>query len=268
MRYPITLRIGSALVLALGLGLAGCTRAPSGVPPPEPTTIPVSYPAQREITDFVEFTGRTEAIESVDIRPRTTGYLVKIPFKEGSEVKAGDLLFVIDQRPYQAQLDQALGQVDLYQAQLKLAKVTLARDLAINVKVPNSISRQQLDQDQASVEAADAQVRAFEKNMEVYKLNQEFTKVISPISGMVSRYYLTIGNLVNQDQTLLTTVVSLDPMYAYFDVDEPTLLRVRKAVIEGKIKPRESGANCRCSWGCKVRKASRTKGKLTSSTTS
>ena len=96
MRYTINLRIGSALVLALGLGLAGCTRAPSGVPPPEPTTIPVSYPAQREITDFVDFTGRTEAIESVDIRPRTTGYLVRIPFKEGSDVKAGDLLFVID----------------------------------------------------------------------------------------------------------------------------------------------------------------------------
>ena len=241
MRYTINLRIGSALVLALGLGLAGCTRAPSGVPPPEPTTIPVSYPAQREITDFVDFTGRTEAIESVDIRPRTTGYLVKIPFKEGSDVKAGDLLFVIDQRPYQAQLDQALGQVDLYQAQLKLAKVTLARDMAINRLTPNAISRQQLDQDQASVEQADVQVRAFEKNMEVYKLNQEFTKVISPISGMVSRYYLTVGNLVNQDQTLLTTVVSLDPMYAYFDVDEPTILRVRKAIIEGKIKPRQSG---------------------------
>src|SRR5208337_4828777 len=111
---------------------------------------------------------------------------------------------------------------------------------AVNVKVPNSISRQQLDQDQASVEATDAQVRAFEKNMEVYKLNQEFTKVISPISGMVSRYYLTLGNLVNQDQTLLTTVVSLDPMYAYFDVDEPTLLRVRKAVIEGKMRARRA----------------------------
>jgi multidrug efflux system membrane fusion protein len=240
MRYSITLRITSALVLALGLGLEGCTRAPSGLPPPEPTSIPVSYPVQRETTDFVDFTGRTEAIQSVDIRPRTTGYLVKIPFKEGSEVKEGDLLFVIDQRPYQAQLDQASGQVDLYQAQLKLAKVTLARDLAINVKVPNSISRQQLDQDQASVEAAEAQVRAFEKNMEVYKLNHEFTRVISPISGMVSRFYLTIGNLENQDQTLLTTVVSLDPIYAYFDVDEPTILRVRKAIIEGKMKPRQS----------------------------
>jgi multidrug efflux system membrane fusion protein len=220
----------------------GCARRQPQVAPSDPVAIPVSKPVTREITDAVEFTGRTEAIQSVDIRPRTTGYLVKIPFKEGSEVKAGDLLFVIDQRPYQAQLDQAAGQVDLYRAQLKLAKVTLARDRAINNLTPNAISRQQLDQDQAGVEQADAQVKAFEKNMEVYKLNQEFTKVISPINGMVSRYYLTVGNLVNQDQTLLTTVVSLDPIYAYFDVDEPTILRIRKAVNEGKIKPRQSGA--------------------------
>ena len=118
------------------------------------------------------------------------------------------------------------------------------------------------------MEEADAQVKAYEKNMEVYKLNQEFTRVVSPIDGMVSRYYLTVGNLVNQDQTLLTTVVSLDPMYAYFDVDEPTLLRIRKAINEGKIKPRESGTSSRSSWGCKARKASRTKGKSISSTTS
>ena len=84
-------------------------------------------------------------------------------------------------------------------------------------------------------------MKAYEKNMEVYRLNQEFTRVVSPIDGMVSRYYLTVGNLVNQDQTLLTTVVSLDPMYAYFDVDEPTVLRVRKAINEGRVKPRASG---------------------------
>src|SRR5437764_10463269 len=239
MRFlPLSCLVWPSLaVVALA---AGCARRQPQVAPPDPVAIPVSKPVTREITDAVEFTGRTEAIQSVDIRPRTTGYLVKIPFKEGSEVKAGDLLFVIDQRPYQAQLDQSAGQVDLYQAQLKLAKVTLARDLAINNITPNAISRQQLDQDRAAVEQADAQVKAFEKNMEVYKLNQEFTKVVSPISGMVSRYYLTVGNLVNQDQTLLTTVVSLDPMYAYFDVDEPTILRVRKAINEGKIKPRES----------------------------
>ena len=105
---------------------------------------------------------------------------------------------------------------------------------------PNSVSRQQIDQEEAAVEEADARVKAYEKNMRVYELNHEFTKVISPIDGMVSRYYLTLGNLVNQDQTLLTTVVTLDPIYAYFDMDEPTLLRIRKAINEGKIQPKRS----------------------------
>ena len=105
---------------------------------------------------------------------------------------------------------------------------------------PNAVSRQQLDQEEAAVEEADARVKAYEKNMRVYELNHEFTKVISPISGMISRYYLTLGNLVNQDQTLLTTIVSLDPIYAYFDMDEPTLLRIRKAINEGKLEPKRS----------------------------
>ncbi len=219
---------------------AGCARKPPQVARAETVSIPVSKPVVREVTDFVDFTGRTDAIQSVDIRPRTTGYLVKMEFEEGAEVKAGDLLFVIDPRPYQAQLDQAVGQVNLYQAQLKLARTTLSRDRAINNMTPNSISRQQIDQDEAAVEEADARVKAYEKNKEVYKLNHEFTRVVAPISGMVSRYYLTLGNLVNQDQTLLTTIVSLDPMYAYFDMDEPTLLRIRKAINEGKIKPKRA----------------------------
>jgi membrane fusion protein, multidrug efflux system len=233
--------------LALGLfcssmvAVGGCQRNPTAVAPSQPPVIPVSQPVRREVTDYVDFTGRTEAVESVDIRPRVTGYLVKMLFKEGSIVKAGDLLFVVDPRPYQAQLDQAKGQVNLYQAQLKLARTIYARDLALNARVSNSVSQEQLDQDHATVEEADARVKATEKNMEVYELNHEFTEVVSPIDGQVSRYYLTLGNLVNQDQTLLTTVVSLDPMYAYFDVDEPTLLRVRRAINEGRIKRHRDG---------------------------
>src|SRR5271157_5131237 len=234
MTYPSSSRL--IWLCATMAVLPGCARRPLQVAPPEAVTIPVSKPVVREVTDFVDFTGRTDAIQSVDIRPRTTGYLVKMPFEEGAEVKAGDLLFVIDTRPYQAQLDQAIGQVNLYQAQLKLARTTLARDMAINHMTPNSISRQQIDQDDAAVDEADARVKAYEKNKEVYRLNHEFTNVVAPISGMVSRYYLTLGNLVNQDQTLLTTIVSLDPMYAYFDMDEPTLLRIRKAINEGKMK--------------------------------
>jgi multidrug efflux system membrane fusion protein len=175
----------------------------------------------------------------VDIRPRATGYLTKMPFQEGAEVKAGELLFVVDPRPYEAQLDQAQGQVDLYKASLKVARITLARDLAVNQRVPNSISQQLIDQQQALVDEAEARVRAAEKSAELYTLNHEFTRVTSPIDGQISRYYLTLGNLVNQDTTLLTTVVSVDPMYAYFEMDEPTLLRIRRAEYEGKIKPSE-----------------------------
>jgi membrane fusion protein, multidrug efflux system len=228
-------------VLSSAVVVTGCTRQPPRPAPVQPLAIPVSKPVSRMITDYVDFTGRTEAVQSVDIRPRTTGYLVKMPFTEGSDVKAGDLLFEIDPRPYQAQLDQAAGQVNLYQAQLKLARTTYARDRAINQITPGAVSQQQLDQDVAALDEADARVKAYEKNMEVYRLNHEFTKVVSPINGMVSRYYLTLGNLVNQDQTLLTTIVSLDPMYAYFDLDEPTMLRIRRAINEGRLRPRSRG---------------------------
>jgi multidrug efflux system membrane fusion protein len=232
--------LGPCLILASAL--TGCSRAAPQPAPPEPPAIPVSRPVVREVTEYVDFTGRTEAVQSVDVRPRTTGYLEEMPFKEGSEVKKGDLLFVIDPRPYQAQYDQAVGLVDLYKAQLKLARTTYARDRAINNMTPGAISRQQLDQDAAAVEEAEARVNAYQKNLEVYRLNQEFTRVVSPIHGMVSRYYLTLGNLVNQDQTLLTTVVSLDPIYGYFDVDEPTVIRVRKGINEGRVPSRASGA--------------------------
>jgi len=219
----------------------GCQANRPKVASAEAPAVPVSHPLRREVTDFVDFTGRTEAVHSVDIRPRVTGYLVKMPFKEGAEVKQGDLLFVVDPRPYKAQVDQAQGQVDLYQASLKLAKTTLARDRAINSLSPGSVSKQQFDQEQAAVDEADARVKAYEKAMEFSKLSHEFTRVTSPIDGQISRYYLTLGNLVNQDQTLLTTVVSTDPMYAYFEMDEPTLLRIRRAVNAGTIKLPEHG---------------------------
>ena len=211
------------------------------LPPAEPPAIPVSHPVARSVADYVDFTGRTNAIESVDVRARVSGYLVKMPFKEGAEVKKGQLLFEVDPRPYQAQYDQAEGQVNLYKAQLALAKANYARDQEV-AKTPGAVSVQQLDQDKAAVDEADAAVKAFQASLEVYKLNLSFTKVDSPIDGQVSRYFMTLGNLVVQDQTLLTTVVSLDPIYVYFDVDEGTVLRVRRAINEGTIQPYQKGA--------------------------
>jgi membrane fusion protein, multidrug efflux system len=225
------------VILAVALGLAGadgCHPSPSQVAPAEAPTFPVSKPVQREVTDFVDFTGRTDPVGAVDVRPRVTGYLEKMPFKEGSDVKKDDLLFEIDPRPYEAQLAQAQSQVTLTEAQFKLAQATYARDSSVGVN--GAVSRQELDQDKAAVDEADARVKAAKAAVDVYKLNLEFTKVKAPIDGQISRYYLTAGNLVNQDQTLLTTIVSLDPMYVFFDVDEPTLLRLRRARNEGLIK--------------------------------
>jgi multidrug efflux system membrane fusion protein len=221
--------------LLLGATAAGCQQGTPKVAEAETPVVPVSHPIEREVTDYVEFTGRTDAVQSVNIIARVTGYLVQMPFKEGSEVKAGDLLFEIDPRPYQAQYDQAKSQVTLYQAQLELAKTTLARYHALDKSTPGAVSQQALDQYKAAVTEAEARVNAQQKSLEVYTLNKEFTRVVSPIDGQVSRYYLTLGNLVNQDQTLLTTVVSLDPMYAYCDMDERTLLQIRRAIAEGKI---------------------------------
>jgi multidrug efflux system membrane fusion protein len=193
---------------------------------------------QREVTDFVDFTGRTDPVGAVDVRPRVTGYLEKMPFKEGAEVKKDDLLFEIDPRPYEAQLASAQSQVTLNEAQLKLAQATYARDASAGA---GAVSRQELDQDKAAVDEADARVKAAKAAVDVYKLNLEFTRVKAPIDGQISRYYLTAGNLVNQDQTLLTTIVSLDPMYVFFDVDEPTLLRLRRARNEGLLKADAKG---------------------------
>jgi multidrug efflux system membrane fusion protein len=239
----MTIRILAAVPcfgLILAAGMTGCDQKTPQVAPAEVPVVPVSQPVQRQVTDYVDFTGRINAVESVNIIPRVTGYLVKMPFKEGSEVKVGDLLFQVDPRPYKAQLDQAEGQVTLYKAQLKLARTTLARDKEI-AKTPGAVSLQQLDQDQAAVDEAEARVKAYQASTEVYKLNLDFTNVTAPINGQVGRYFLTLGNLVNQDQTLLTTVVSLDPMHVYLDMDESTLLRIRKAINEGKIKRYQEG---------------------------
>jgi len=234
-----TLWPARSLAVLLGLLLAavaaGCRSKTREVGATAVPVVPVSHPAQRVVTDYVDFTGRTDAVQSVNIIARVTGYLTQMPFKEGSEVKAGDLLFEIDPRPYQAQFDQAKSQVDLDQAQLDLAKTTLARYQALARTTPGAVSEQALDQYKAAVAEAEARVVAQKKSLDVYQLNKEFTRVVSPIDGQVSRYYLTLGNLVNQDQTLLTTVMSLDPMYVYFDMDESTLLQMRTAIAEGKM---------------------------------
>jgi membrane fusion protein, multidrug efflux system len=227
------------LLIPAGLLLAalGCQKATPQVAPAEVPAVPVANPVERVVTDYVDFTGRTSAVNSVNIIPRVTGYITKLPFREGSEVEKGDLLFEIDPQPYRAQYDQAQSQVALYEASRNLAQITRDRYEELDKTKPGSVSKQELDQYRAAFIEAEARVSAAKKSLEVYQLNLAFTRVTAPIDGQVSGYYLTLGNLVNQDQTLLTTVVSLDPMYVNFDMDERTLVQIRQAIYEGKITP-------------------------------
>ncbi|HEV8003953.1 MAG TPA: efflux RND transporter periplasmic adaptor subunit [Planctomycetaceae bacterium] len=228
-------------IACLLASIGGCAEAPAQLAPSQPPAVPVSKPVQQEVTDYVDFTGRTDAVQAVNVIARVTGYLVQMPFKEGSEVMKDQLLFEIDPRPYQDQLSLGQAQLATYKAQQQLADADFVR--ATRLIKDKTISEQQFEQYKSTKEQAASQVQSAQANIAIYKLNLEFTRVTSPIDGRVSRYYLTLGNLVNQDQTLLTTVVSQDPMYAYFDTDEPTLLRVRRAVAEGKIKPAVANKN-------------------------
>ncbi len=168
---------------------------------------------------------------------RVTGYLNKVCFQEGAEVKNGDLLFEIDPRPFQAQYDQATSQIKLCEADLKFRKADLER---VNLLLKqNAISQSDFDQSVAAHDKAAAALSTAEASAEEARLNLDFTKLFSPIDGEISRALITQGNLVTADQTLLTTVVSVDPMYVYFDIDEPTILRIQQGIREGAIKMRE-----------------------------
>jgi membrane fusion protein, multidrug efflux system len=240
----------SLAVAALGaFALAGCHSEPTGNTEEKLPKVRVQHPVEKEIVDYEYFTGRCEAPESVDLRARVTGYLVpwnfdkrssEAPRKEfnfvpGEEVKVNQVLFKIDQRPYKAEYDMAVAQIALTKAQLQLAIADYARAKEV-AKTPGAISQQDVDKYFAAQGAAAAQVQAAEANAEKAKLNLQFTDVISPINGVVSRNLLSVGNLVNADTTLLTTIVSEDPMYVYFDVDELTVLRVQQLLRENKLK--------------------------------
>jgi membrane fusion protein, multidrug efflux system len=244
LAMPLRMARGYLAVLFAATSLtavAGCHEQAAELAPPQAPAVPVSKPVQQQITDYVDFTGRTDAVQAVNIIPRVTGYLVQMPFREGSEVKKGQLLFEIDPRPYQDQLAIGEAQLAVDKAQQELANANLVR--ATKLIKEKTIDQQQFEQYKAAKEQADAQVQSAEASIAYYQLQLGFTRITSPIDGQVSRYYLTLGNLVNQDQTLLTTVESRDPMYAYFDTDETTILRLRRAIAEGKAKPAVTNKN-------------------------
>ncbi len=230
---------GGACLASL-LMAAGCRREEATAESTAPPIIPVSRPVRRQVTNYVYYTGRLDAVQSVDVRPRVTGYLTQMPFHEGGDVKAGDLLFEVDPRQYQAQYDAARAQVDQYDANYRLARAENARSRAI-VRLANSaISPEELEKSASQEAQALASLNVAKASLKLYELNLSFTKVTAPIDGHISRYFYTIGNLVTADSTVLTTIVTVDPMWAYFDMDELTIQRVRKAIAAGKIPVRET----------------------------
>jgi multidrug efflux system membrane fusion protein len=243
----------SSLLFSLTF-LAGCDRAAALPGSTDALVVPVAKPIQAKVRDYVYYTGRTNAKEAVTIVPRVTGYLEKMPFKEGAEVKGpvldkggkvidpGTLLFEIDDRPYKAQFEAATAAVKQNEASVRYAVATNTRFKLLDKDQKGAVSEQQLEQYQAQEDIAKANFKLAEANLESAKLNLAWTKVYSPIDGIISRYYMTSGNLVNQDVTQLTTIVRMDPMYANFDVDEPTLLRIRQAINDGKIRDPQGGS--------------------------
>jgi len=221
------------LIGAISVGWAGCNQpsAQQAAPPPPPVT--VAKPVTKEIVEWDEYTGRTAAVQSVNITSRVSGYLYNITFRAGDVVNQSDLLFVIDPRPYQAAYDQANGQLRQAEAQQKLNNLNLER--ADELRAKNVIAKQDYDNAVSQKAVCDAQVIAAQAAVESAQLNLNFTYIKAPVTGRIGTEQVTVGNLVQADSTLLTTLVSVDPIYAYFNVDERSELKYRQLAREGKL---------------------------------
>jgi RND family efflux transporter MFP subunit len=224
-----TRRLAVPGVLSLaGLSLAALTlgRAKEPAVQPQLQAVTVANVAERQVAEWDEFTGRLQAVDQVEIRPRVSGYIKRVTFDEGQEVKKGEVLFEIDPRPYEAELARAEAQLEQARSAASLAKSEVQR--AGKLVEVQAISREEYDSRTSAEVQGGAQVRAAEAAVETARLNLEWTRVRSPIAGRVSNAAVTAGNLVqggSTDGTPLTTVVSLDSMYLYFDSDEQTYLR-------------------------------------------
>jgi len=216
---PVIFLVCAATLLTSSFG---CRR--QGTPEPPPPTVTVTPVQERETQDFVVFTGRTEAVETVDVRARVSGYLIETKFRDGQDVKKGDALFVIDPRPYQADLDRAQAEFDRAQADLQLAAIEFNR--ARDLRIKNAISAQDFDSKSASYLKAQGGQASAKADLDTAKLNLDFTTITSPINGQTSKAAVTPGNLVTPDmKEPLTVIVSTNPVHAYADIDERQLLK-------------------------------------------
>lgn len=226
-----SIRLCLLLPLLAVMGL-GCDSAPAVVVETPPPPVAVSKPITREVIDQDDYEGRIEAVDTVEVRARVRGHLLKVNFEDGQMVKKGDVLFEIDPRSYQATLDAANAQLKAAEAALQLATVETDRTEKLVEK--RAASREELDVWKAKQATAAADVLKAKADIEQAQLDLDFTKVIAEIDGKIGRALVTVGNLVNTlgSDTLLTTITSIEPMYVYFDVDERSLLRYQNQFRE------------------------------------
>jgi multidrug efflux system membrane fusion protein len=228
-RY-LMLAISYAMILASSFTLTGCKQEP-GTKALSPVAVEVAAVAPKPIRLSDEFNGRVASINSVEVRARVTGYVDKLAYREGDSVKQGDLLFIIDPRPYRDALESAKASLERERAAAAFAGIQSKRAQALNAS--KAISLEEYQNRDSDLSQSTARVHEAEAAVATAELNLSFTEVRSPVDGRTSRARLTRGNLAQADQTVLTTVVSQDPLYVYFDCDEQSYLRFQERVHRG-----------------------------------
>ncbi len=218
---------GLALIVAL-VALAGCSKPHAKPAAPAAPPVSVAAALEREVVETVDFPGRIEAVESVEVRARVNGYLQSVHFRPGAQVKKGELLFVIDPRPFEAELARAEATLANTRAQLELARTELARQEQLLAE--RATSRREYDDAAARLRQFDAQIRANQASVESARLSLAYTRITAPVDGRVGKAEITVGNLVQGEvpnSPVLTTVVSTNPVYAAFEADEASFLRFK-----------------------------------------
>jgi multidrug efflux system membrane fusion protein len=227
---PVLALAVSLLFAAVITACSSQAEPAAGMPPPP--EVSVAQVLSKQVSEWDDFTGRVTAIETVELRPRVSGYVERVAYQEGQEVKKGDLLFVIDQRRYKAQLDQAQADLERARAEARLAQTQDAR--AQTLVEAKAISREEFETRRAATTQGNAAVRAAEAAVANAQLDLQFTQVRSPINGRAGRAAVTEGNLAQADSTLMTTLVSQDPVFVYFEADEQSFLRYQALARDGK----------------------------------
>ena len=233
--FPTRRALRGAITLTAASALAAC--APPAAPPPPPPQVTVAAVIARDVEESDQFTGRLEAVEAAEVRPRVSGLVERVRFAEGREVRAGDVLFDLDARPYRAELDRAEAELERVRSRAALAGSEVAR--ARTLVDRQAISREEFDTRVSAEREGAAGIRGAAAAVETARLNLGWTRVRAPIAGRIGRAEVTEGNLVQAgapEATLLATIVSVDSMYLYFDSDERTYLRYGARAAAGAAR--------------------------------